>query len=242
MDYRLRVAKSCNEPFGGLNIFFVGDHYQLGPVSDRSLFMPLPGEIDIVDQLPNVNDELVANAEAIAKDARSADKAKKAELRVRRDRMTRQMDELGRLLWISVCNASVFFSENMRADPGGRAFVELLKRVRSGTTTVDDHHTLINQALTEADIVADPDRWLYATLLTPTNEIVREMGIKRLIHLANHTKQRVIQWKSEYATRYCIACTTHLTPHAVMAKNIGPTLASTSRTRQLLATSFAACP
>ncbi len=44
IDYRLRVAKDSNDLFGGLCVFFIGDYYQLGPVGERSLFVPLTDE------------------------------------------------------------------------------------------------------------------------------------------------------------------------------------------------------
>ncbi len=197
IDHRLRVAKGNDEVFGGLHVFFVGDHNQLGPVSDKSLFPPVASEHAALDQLAAATKVLDDTEAALAIVANSKDRDKKAAAKEHQRKLEQLSDQLGRLLWITAPNAVVLFSENMRANPDERQFVELLKRVRAGAGTVEDHRVLSSRALTSADVECEPDRWLYATCLTSTNELVQQLGTLRLQRLAAYSKQRILTWKSK---------------------------------------------
>lgn len=197
VDHRLRVAKGNDVVFGGLHVFFVGDHYQLGPVSDKSLFVPVSCEEVAKQQLATTTQALRDASTALASVANAKDKEKKTIAKEQKRKVEQLSDQLGRLLWITAPNAVVLFTENMRANPDERSFVELLKRVRAGVGSVEDHRVLSNRALTAADVEREPDRWLYATCLTSTNELVQHLGALRLQRLATYSKQRIITWKSK---------------------------------------------
>ncbi len=100
-----------------------------------------------------------------------------------RETQRNKLADMGRLIWLAG-NASVVLTTNMRAQPEERDYVKLLKRVRSGNATVHDHSIMVERVLSLRDVQDDPETWLYAPLLTATNEMVKQFSTLRLTSVA----------------------------------------------------------
>jgi hypothetical protein len=180
LDQCLRIAKGCNVPFGGLIVFFTGDHFQFPPVS---------GGCNLTNYNSGPDDETTITklaAEVVADPAM-------------RKRYNSAIERQGAFLWQTCHTACVILEENMRQGAEQIDFVQLLRRVRSGTATLADEQLLQQNMLRPNDL--NTREWLSAPILTPQNDVAVVLGKQRLITLANYTQQQILTWRASDTIR-----------------------------------------
>ncbi|CAF1257771.1 unnamed protein product [Rotaria sordida] len=136
-------------PFGGINMIFLGDFVQYGPVLDRPLYSNLLSTQDTLEDTLNLTKQTAKQRNVTERDIQC---------------------KVGRALWLQV-NKVFFLIEQMRnKDP---LFMDMQSRLRRGECNDDDYKMLCKRVVSPENEVKSLREapWNSATMLVFRNEV-----------------------------------------------------------------------